>query len=91
MLASASNSTDPLPSPTWEHVLVAIVDSNPALSTASRAALVTAAQLAGKGQLTCLFLDDEGAPIDAGRLQMVQQSLEEHGVGKVSILEEASF
>ena len=89
VLASAENGTDSLSSTGWDHVLVAIIDSNPALSTASRTALATAASLAGKGHLTCLFLDDEGKEIDPSRTQMVQKQLEERGIGKVSILEES--
>ena len=79
----------------WDHVLVAIIDNNPTLSTASRAALATAAGLAGKGQLTCLFLDDQGHPLDGGehsnshsRNQLVQKQMHERGIN-VSILEES--
>ena len=76
-------------SPGWDHVLVAIIDSNPALSTSSRQALASAASLATTA-LTVLFLDDEGKPIDTSRAQMVQKQLEEHGLGtKISILEES--
>lgn len=89
MRITAQNNTEIAPLAEWEHVLVAIIDSNPALSTASRTALATAAVLAAKGKLTCLFLDDEGKEIDNSRIQMVQRQLEERGIGNVSFLEEA--
>jgi hypothetical protein len=86
ILASAENGTEMTPSG-WDHVLVAIVDSNPALSTSSRQALASAASLATSA-LTVLFLDDEGKPIDTARSQMVQKQLEQGSV-KISILEES--
>jgi hypothetical protein len=89
VLASAENGTETASSG-WDHVLVAIIDSNPSLSTSSRQALASAASLATSA-LTVLFLDDEGKPIDTSRSQNVQKQLEERGaVGrKVVILEES--
>ena len=63
-----------------EHILLAIIDSNPALSSASRTALSTAAALAARDQakLTVLFVDDaeersEAAEeIAAQRIKLVQ-------------------
>jgi hypothetical protein len=68
---------------------VAIIDSNPALSTASRSALATAAAFAAGGKLTCLFLDDQGKEVDGSRIQMVQRQLEEKGFTNVNFMEEA--
>jgi hypothetical protein len=88
LVASAENGTQTAPSG-WDHVLVAIIDSNPALSTSSRQALASAASLASTA-LTVLFLDDEGKPIDTTRAERVQKQLQEQSGGqKIVILEES--
>jgi hypothetical protein len=73
---------------------VAIIDANPSLSTASRAALATAASLAASHKLTVLFLDEEAASEQtqeqAGeRAKRVQGQLSELGMKDVSFLQEA--
>lgn len=58
----------------YDHILLAILDSNPVLSTASRTALVTAATLATQhsSKLTVVFVDEEGQKVSEKRLQLVQ-------------------
>lgn len=81
----------------WEHVMAVIADSNTHLSTASRAALATAANLASSRKLTVLFLDDENSGDSAeelveknsSRVKRVQGQLSELGFQDVSFLEEA--
>lgn len=82
------------PSPSgasWDHVLVAIVDSNPLLSTASRTAVDTAATLASKGKLTVMFLDDENTAQETApkRIELVQRQLEDHGMRELAFIEES--
>ena len=58
----------------YEHILLAILDSNPLLSSASRSALQTAAGLATQNasKLTVMFVDEAGQKVGSQRLQMVQ-------------------
>lgn len=85
----AQQGTEKLSPAEWDHVLVAIIDSNPTLSTASRSALATAAAFAARGKLTCLFLDDQGKEVDGSRIQLIQRQLEEKGFSNVHFMEEA--
>ena len=75
---------------------MAIVDSNPLLSTASRSAVDTAASLANKGKLTVMFLDDQevpegqaAAPPVKGRMELVQRQLEDRGLSELAFIEES--
>jgi hypothetical protein len=58
----------------YDHILLAIMDSNPVLSSASRTALVTAAALATQNasKLTVMFVDEAGQQVSEKRLQLVQ-------------------
>ncbi len=58
----------------YEHILLAILDSNPHLSTASRTALATAATLvvANKSKFTIVFVDEQGKKLNGQRLNRVQ-------------------
>ena len=58
----------------YEHIRLAILDSNPLLSSASRSALQTAAGLATQNasKLTVMFVDEAGQKVGSQRLQMVQ-------------------
>lgn len=78
----------------WEHVLVALVDSNPSFSTASRTALKTAAGLALEGgKLTIMFLDDQGEGTEAVESRDTETLREEllraSGVGEVNFIHES--
>lgn len=57
------------------HILVAIIDSNPLLGSNSKSTLEMAASISssGSGKLSILFIDDEGAPAQSDRLQMIQK------------------
>ena len=61
----------------YDHILLAILDSNPSLSSSSRAALATAASLAGANgsKLSVCFIDQEGARVNGQRLEVVQGEL----------------
>lgn len=73
----------------WSHVMVALVDSNPSLSTASRTALQQGARLAmGNGKLTVLILNDEGKE-DADRMTNLKRELEAIGLADVQVVEES--
>lgn len=58
----------------YEHILLAILDSNPHLSTASRTALATAAGLAAQNnsKLTVCFVDELGKKLNGERLTGIQ-------------------
>ena len=58
----------------YARILLAILDSNTGLSSASKSALATAAALATEhsSQLTVLFVDDEGKKADSKRIPWVQ-------------------
>lgn len=67
------------PSVDFSHILVALCDSNPNLSSSSRSALVTAAALAersAEGRLTVLLVDEQGRQVDESRMRMVQSELQ---------------
>ncbi|KAI3438045.1 hypothetical protein D9Q98_000488 [Chlorella vulgaris] len=86
----AASATTPSPSSNgaqveglkYDHILLAILDSNPVLSTASRTALVTAAAIAtqNSSKLTVMFVDEEGQTVSGQRLQLVQGELLSRGV-----------
>lgn len=61
--AAANRDVGPPPT-VFGHVMVAIIDANPALGTASRTALATGASLASSHKLTVLFLDEQAAGED---------------------------
>eukprot|EP00887_Chlorella_sp_A99_P007638 scaffold20.g7638.t1 len=64
----------------FDHILIALMDSNPHLSSASRSAIQTAAALAtsNASKLTVLFMDAEGQKVDSNRVRSVQESLLAH-------------
>lgn len=74
----------------YEHILLAILDSNPMLSSASRTALETAAGLASthSSKLTIVFVDEEGRKLDGQRLTRVQGELRNLGIQEFECLEE---
>lgn len=59
----------------YSHVLVAILDANPSLSSASQLALTTGASLATTGRLSVVFVDEtqQTAEIKSARTKRVQQ------------------
>ena len=73
----------------WSHVMVALVDANPSLSTASRTALQQGARLAmGAGKLTVLILNDQGKEEDPERMTKLKSELEGIGLKDVDVVEE---
>jgi len=88
--AESAASTPSSTSSSWDHVLVAIVDNNPLLSTASRTAVDTAASLANHGHLTVMFLDDNDVQKEASptRIELMQRQLEDRNLGELSFIEE---
>lgn len=76
--------------PVWSHVMVALVDANPSLSTASRTALQQGARLAmGEGKLTVLILNDQGKEEDPERMTKLKSELEGIGLKNVEVVEES--
>ncbi|KAL4437465.1 hypothetical protein ABPG77_003446 [Micractinium sp. CCAP 211/92] len=73
----------------YEHILLAILDSNPLLSSASRNAVSTAAALAASNasKLTVMFIDEQGQQVSEKRLQLIQGELLTRGL-EASFLEE---
>ncbi|KAL4452136.1 hypothetical protein ABPG75_007798 [Micractinium tetrahymenae] len=73
----------------YEHILLAILDSNPVLSSASRNAVATAASLAASNssKLTVMFIDEQGQQVSEKRLQLVQGELLTRGL-EAAFLEE---
>lgn len=73
----------------YEHILLAILDSNPLLSSASRGALQTAATLATQhsSKITVMFVDEAGQKVSQQRLELVQGALLSRGL-KASFVEE---